>query len=262
MKIETSIEKRSDWSEWKRYKTASGVEVVVTSAFREIMKNGEKNIVGHDEGISQLFLRLLHKYRKSYEANSYDEIRNFIASGQEASFYGAGVSNIGIREEHHVWSHEDKLDRMDTIQHLLDLGSIPRWIKSPIHYGMLKVPQMIRWYYDKFIVIEKIDHGVTAVDIIDEPRSEEIKKAILREFSSYGFTSMDDEKYKEFQKEIYTKYREVKEKLEEAFMSHKSEFPGWTFESLFADLYQRNLVVTYNETPIGWSRVSFWIIDQ
>lgn len=127
---------------------------------------------------------------------------------------------------------------------------------------MLKVPQMNRWYYNKFIVIQKVDHGVTAVDIIDEPRGEEIKKAILSEFASYWFTEYGDEKYREFQKEIYSKYLEVKSRLKEAFEGHKNEFPGWTFESLFIDLYQRNLVITYNDTPIGWSRVSFWIIDQ
>lgn len=95
------------------------------------------------------------------------------------------MSNIGVREEHHVGQHEDKLDRMDTIQHLLELGLLPRWIQCPIHYGILKVPKMIRGYYDKFIVMQKVDHGVTAVDIIDEPRTEEIGKAILEEFSAY-----------------------------------------------------------------------------
>lgn len=109
---------------------------------------------------------------------------------------------------------------------------------------------MIRGYYNKFIVIQKVDHGVTAWDIIDAPRTEEIGDAILNEFSSYGFTEIGDEKYKEFQQEIRQKYKEVREKLEEAFNAHKEEFPGWSFNSLFADLLQRNLLVTYNETPI------------
>lgn len=39
MDVKTNHEKRDDGSVWKRYKTSTGIEVVVTSAFREVMRN-------------------------------------------------------------------------------------------------------------------------------------------------------------------------------------------------------------------------------
>lgn len=94
MKIKTSFENRPDSSEWRRYTTSTGVEVVVTSAFRDVMKNGEAKITGNCDVVGKLFLKLLHRYRKYYEEKCYGEVRKHIASGQEAQFYGVDTSNI------------------------------------------------------------------------------------------------------------------------------------------------------------------------
>jgi len=263
MKIKTNHESRDDWSIWKRYKTSSGIEVVVTSAFQEVMKNWQSNIVDNGKDIPWSFLRLLHKYRQDYELNRTGDSRRYIASWFEASFYAIQDSNVGIREEKHAWQNEDKLDRMDRIQHLLELWCVPRWVHAPVHYGMLKIPQMRRWYYDKFLLMEKVDWGVTAFDIIDEPRNENIRKSIINEFGSvYWFEVLEGDNYESFRNEIKKKYIEVKAMLKNAFEQHRDQFPGWTFSSLFTDLLQRNFIITHNQTPIGNSKVSFWIIDQ
>jgi hypothetical protein len=71
---------------------------------------------------------------------------------------------------------------MDMIDHLVNLGPLPRWIKTPPHYAMLNIPQKKPGECSKnFILMEKIDHGVTVKDII-EPRSNHMKEAIIREF--------------------------------------------------------------------------------
>jgi hypothetical protein len=263
MDVKTNHEKRDDGSVWKRYKTSTGIEVVVTSAFREVMRNWQSNIIDDGKDVPGSFLRLLHKYRRDYEHNATWNFRRYVASWFEASFFAIQESNIGIREERHAWKNEDKIDRMDRIQHLLELGSVPRWIHAPVHYGMLKIPQMRQWYYDKFLLMEKVDWWVTAFDIIDEPRNENIRNSIVHEFGpAYWFDTLDGDNYEVFRNEIKKKYVEVKVMLKTAFDAHRDQFPGWTFSSLFTDLLQRNFIVTHNQTPIGNSKVSFWIIDQ
>jgi hypothetical protein len=73
---------------------------------------------------------------------------------------------------------------------------------------------------------------------------------------------LDGDNYEAFRNEIKKKYVEVKVMLKTAFNEHRGQFPGWTFSSLFTDLLQRNFIVTHNQTPVGNSKVSFWIIDQ
>lgn len=265
MNIKISNEEKPDWSMWRRYKTPTGIEIVVTSAFLDVMENGQENLVGSGDDVSGKFLRLLHKYRKSFKAHRYDEYRQYIAEWQNAVFYGINESNIGVREEKEdTWSNEDMLERMDWIRRLLELGWLPHWIKTPAHYGMIKYPQIRRWYYRKSMVIQKIDSGVTALDIIDGPRNnnEWIRKAILESFPTYNFWEIGDENYELFRQEIRTKYVDVFNKLKQTFDQHRLKFPGWTFQTLFADLFQRNLIVVHNENLVGGSRVNFWIIDQ
>lgn len=263
MDVKTNHEKRDDGSVWKRYKTSTGIEVVVTSAFREVMQNWQSNIINNGTDVAWSFLRLLHKYRKDYENNSMWDARRYVASWFEASFFAIQESNVGIREEKRVGQNEDKIDRMDRIQHLLELGSVPRWVHAPVHYGMLKIPQMQHWYYNKFLLMEKVDGWVTAFDIIDEPRNENIRNSIIHEFGAvYWFDTLEGDNYDTFRREIEKKYGEVKNILKTAFDEHRDQFKGWTFSSLFTDLLQRNFIVTYNQTPIGNSKISFWVIDQ
>jgi len=89
-----------------------------------------------------------------------------------------------------------------------------------------------------------------------------LKNAILASFPTYNFKEIGDENYELFREEIKRKYVYVIQKLEDAFDEHKSKFPGWTFKTLFADLFQRNILVAHNENLVGGSRVNFWIIDQ
>ncbi len=73
------------------------------------------------------------------------------------------------------------MNKMDIIEHLLDLGSIPRWIKTPTHYAMLNLPRTSDYPSRNFIMMDKIDSGVTVKDII-EPRDSLMRSYIIREF--------------------------------------------------------------------------------
>ncbi len=264
MKIQSSIEKQSiDGSEWKRYRTSAWIEILVTSAFMDIMRHGQPNAIDDGEGVSSGVLRLLRQYRWSVELNEYDHSRTYIANWDDAALYRIWDSNLCVREEIRTWSSEDKLYRMDLIQHLMELGSLPRWIKSPAHYWLIKVPAMNQGLFNKFMFMEMIDAGVTSWDIIDHPRTTEIEESIIENFwHTYWFNSIGDVSYKSFQTEVFQKYKEVRLLLEQAFETNKDVFKWWTFEQLFTDLFQRNLLVTHNPTPIANSKMSFWVIDQ
>lgn len=264
MKFTSRVEVQPiDGSSWKRYRTPRGIEILVTSAFRDIMRHGQSSPLDDGEHVSRGVLRLLRQYRWSVELKEYDEHRTYVASWVDAAVYQIWSSNLCVREEVRAGSSEDKLHRMDLIQHLLELGSLPRWIKSPTHYWLVKVPAMYSGLFDKYMFMEMIDVGVTSWDIIDQPRTPAIEKAIIENFwSEYWFTSIESPAYKSFQEETKSKYNEVISLLKKSFETHKDAFRWWTFDQLFTDLYQRNLLVTHNPTPIANSKMTFWIIDQ
>lgn len=264
MKIKSRIEEQPiDGSMWKRYETPTWIQILVTSAFRDILRHGQSSPLDDGEHVSRGILRLLRQYRTSVELREYDENRTYIANWDDAALYKIWASNLCVREEMRAGSSEDKLHRMDLIQHLMELGSLPRWIKSPTHYGLVKVPAMHYGLFDKYMIMEMIDAGVTSWDIIDHPRTPAIEQAIIENFwPTNWFESISDPAYKVFQQEVFQKYNEVRTLLKKAFEEHKEVFKWWTFEQLFSDLFQRNLLVTHNPTPIANSKMTFWVIDQ
>lgn len=296
--LNIKLEKQPDGAVWKRYTTASGLSVLVTQTFRELMKHGENSVTGdfhvskknkktwvsavegpvHDQissimkipsaSFSGSMLRILHMYRESYEAGAIDDgIREYVNTGGEAAFYGIGLSNVWVRELNQIeTSDEDALHRMDQIVHLLELGWLPRWIRTPIQYGVLRIPRntyangRTGTAYDKFMIMEKIDSGVSVFDIVDNPRSDKLSAAIKKEF---WFKTFNSDEYRAFKTEISAIFEEVKQKLYDACINHRDELPpGTSFETLFTDLLSRNMLVTLNRPPVGWSKYSFWIIDQ
>jgi len=263
MNIKYNLERQHDDSVWKRYQTPKWVEIIVTSAFREIMQHGQPNPLNDGHHIPKGILALLRKYRISLELNQYDHHRTTVASWNFATVFRIWESNICIREEDNAWKCEDQIHRMDLIQHLLDLGHIPRWIKSPIHYWLIKVPIMRHGLYNKYMVMEMIDDGVTAFDIVEWPRNDMIESAIIKNFwQTYNFSSLSDENYILFQNLVRDKYVEAKRLLVDAFKIHQDDFKWWTFEQLFQDLLMRNVLVTINHTRVWWSPLTLWIIDQ
>lgn len=73
------------------------------------------------------------------------------------------------------------MTKMDIIEHLLNLGSLPRWIKTPTHYAMLNIPRTKDHPSRNFVMMDKIDHGVTVQDII-KPRDNLMRSYVLKEF--------------------------------------------------------------------------------
>lgn len=155
------------------------------------------------------------------------------------------------------------MTKMDIIEHLLDLWSIPRWIKTPVHYAMLNLPRTNDQASRNFIMMDKIDSWVTVKDII-EPRDTLMRSYIIKEFwKYYGFTTLEDPAYDSFRGEVKQQYADLVIRLKSAFLENKSHLPeGLRFEDVFTDLFERNVVITHNQAPIGGSKISFWIIDQ
>ncbi|MBP7806351.1 hypothetical protein KA057_01580 [Candidatus Gracilibacteria bacterium] len=298
MGLDIKFEKQPDGAVWKRYTSSSGLSVLVTQTFRELMKHGENIVTGDfqrpkkatktgadkienstleqirrimeipPDNSSNNILKLLSAYRESFEAGAIDDgVREYVNTGGEAAFYGIGESNVGVREVNRSdFNDEDALYRMDQIAHLLELGGLPRWVHTPIQYGILTIPRDVYasgrtgTAFDKFMIMEKIDSGVSVFDIVDNPRSDKLSAAIKREF---GFKSFNTDEYRAFQSEISVIFEEVKKKLHDTCIKHKDELPpGTSFETLFTDLLSRNMLVTLNKPPIGGSKYSFWIIDQ
>ena len=298
MWLDIKFEKQPDGAVWKRYTAASGLSVLVTQIFRELMQHGENVVTGDFQypkteaktwvitaenstleqirrimemplkDSSRSISKILRAYRKSYEQDAVDDgVREYINTGGEAAFYAVWNSNIWVREiKQNNLNDVDALLRMDQIAHLLELGWLPRWIRTPIQYGVITIPRDIYWAgrtsiaYDKFMVMEKISAGVSVFDIVDTPRSPKLERAIKKEF---WFSNFDNELYRNFQAEISRIFDDVKEKLYSTCLQHQDKLPdGASFETLFTDLLSRNMLVTLNKPPIGWSKYSFWIIDQ
>lgn len=263
-----------DGSVWKEYRTSSDITLIVTQAFHTLMKQWDTNVLNDEARVWKRLLKILHKYREAFENGHYDEIRDFMIKWWEAEFCCLWDTNLGVREvrddgvdQKRNTRNLSKMFKMDTIDHLLNLGSLPRWIQTPHLYAMLNIPKTEEedGYSKNFILMEKIDHGVTVVDITDKkPRNSAMRDAIVREFwPYYGFTSIDDPAYAPFKKEVEEKYEELVIRLKATFLENKTNLPeGLKFEDIFADLFERNVLITYNSTPIGGSRISFWIIDQ
>ena len=112
-------------------------------------------------------------------------------------------------------------------------------------------------------MMDKIDSGITVQDII-MPRDNLMRSYIIREFwKHYGFTRLEDPAYEAFRKEVKQQYADLVIRLKSAFLDSKSQLPEWLkFEDIFTDLFERNVVITFNDAPIGGSKISFWIIDQ
>lgn len=298
MWLDIKFEKQPDGAVWKRYTASSWLSVLVTQTFRELMKHGENVVTGdfhrpkkikklwvdrvEDSTLAQIrrimeistkdpsnsILKLLRAYRESYEKSAIDDgVREYVNTGGEAAFYGIGLSNVWVREVNRTETNDvDALHRMDQITHLLELGWLPRWIHTPIQYGVLTIPRdtyaagRTGIAYDKFMIMEKIDSGVSVFDIVDNPRSDKLAEAIKKEF---WFSNFSTDEYRQFQADISSIFEDVKRKLHDTCIKHKDELSPWTsFESLFTDLLSRNMLVTLNKPPIGWSKYSFWIIDQ
>lgn len=119
---------------------------------------------------------------------------------------------------------------MDIIAHILDLGSLPRWIQTPTHYAMLNIPKRGEEPSKNFILMEKIDHGVTVIDILSkserEKRGNFMEMHILEEFGEfYGFKSLEDPEYLTLQSEVREKYDELVIRLKSAFLEQRASLP-------------------------------------
>lgn len=70
--------------------------------------------------------------------------------------------------------------RMDRIHYFLEISGLPRWIKSPSQYGYMSIPNdTASGGCTDYLLMEKIDSGITVEDIKYGPRTPKLERAML-----------------------------------------------------------------------------------
>lgn len=267
-------EKRSDWAIWQHYMLSNGVVCVTTAAFNEVMDGWAKNLIWGNIAKPRDIVHLLNAYKRLARSDKQGRHREQISEWKFAQFFAIGDSKIGVREEVRKGESaiKDKMMRMDVIQHFLDVGWVPRWIQKPAQYGYMTIPNK-DWNGGcvDYLLMDKIDHGVTVEDIKNGCRNEKIKHALFVElWKTFWFSSESDDAFEVFRTDILKMYDQMARSLKENFKQHRNEL--WTmcwrrweifcFEDLFTDLAEKNIVVDELNPPTWGKRVWFWIIDQ
>ncbi len=284
---------KHDGAKWREMTSSNGLTVTTTGSFKEIMKwkwteclilvDAQGNQVGQIDKMGEVInaggevipygrhvLRMLNRYKRAYKKDVREPgVRDFIEEWSVAQVYSLGKTGLCVRESmndnSHEWNLNHKLDRMDAIHHLVDIGNFPRWIKAAGHYWLVRIPTKTIWIYRQFLLMEQIDGGLSLEDITLKPRNKKMEIKLKENFpdkvSWDGETLTIDENFK---KDAQEKYNFLVKRLEEEYKLHQKDFlPDYpTFQSLFRDLKPANISVEKLETPRGWSDIGFWIIDQ
>lgn len=213
--------KRYDGSTWRAFHTQDGTHIVVTQRGLELLK------------FNPALRKTILNYRD--DGNPFTQsttgIRKYFKAGGNGDVYNLNDYPILIKEsfsQHSLWS---ALDRMDYL-HGICIRYLPPFIRVPDQYGVLfsrKSPK-------EYLMMQKINEGLTVADIIDGyPVDESLKEVILREFST------------------------LKEKIESAIKVNNGDqgissnlLPDWDAGNTLVDLGTKT-----KDHPF-----TFWIIDQ
>lgn len=240
-----------DGSAWRNYESPDSL-ITITGGGRELAANG---------GLAFI----LRQYAEDTVDDLETPTRQFLAEGGNAKVFTVGGKRLVVKE---AKMDGDQLlpaiDRMDLLLHAIE-HHCPRWIDIPMHYGVLilkKDPSK------QYLLIEKIDDGVTVGDIVNyhvdparveplikgEPelpkREEHIRESVRRIFG---------EPTKELKNEINGRYEALKGLVRKALIAEYRS-PDEFLPDLDYNPY--NVLVDRVASPIAGSRHKFWIIDQ
>lgn len=234
-----------DGARWEVYEDPEDIRryTILTSAGQDLLKGDKK-----DE------LRSLVDRYRAVELGSIallgedPNIRKELGRGREAVVYSMGPyavrERVGISD---VYGALSELTRMDEINSFMEHG-LPRWLNLPVHYALHARPD--RQEPKTFILMDRIDSGVTAEDIIDYP---DIDPARAQRLKSY----MGEAGIAEAKGEIPTLYDRAHEVLAGAI-----EAGGKDPAKYLTDWEPRNALVERLSTPVAGSNYTINVIDQ
>jgi hypothetical protein len=228
-----------DGSVWRNYETPDNF-IVLTGVGRKLVA-------------SQNIVPLLHGYIDEIIHESTDKVpknRRFLAEGGNAKVFSVGNTRLVVKEKKPGTDELllPALERMDKLSFAIE-KNCPRWIDIPKHYGVV-MPK-----HDpsrEFMLIEKIDDGITVGDILhhDTPREPHLSESVLRNFGPVT---------PELRADISKRWDTLKYELRDALMAEHMN-PDELLPDM--DHNEYNILVEHADTPIAGSPYKFWIIDQ
>lgn len=223
-----------DGSVWQQFETDNSL-IVVTGVGRQLLAG-------------QHLSGLLHNYIDDHISGN-DHTRHFLAEGANSQVYTVGDQPLVIKE-----SKEDgdellpALERMDTLINAVE-KHCPRWIDIPKHYGVLISKQD---YSKQFMLIEKIDDGITVGDIL-QPGDTEMRPTQNRISDIFGNVTDD------FKDEVSNRFSTLQTRMRVALMAEYMT-PDTYLPDIDNNLH--NVVMERLDTPIAGSHIKYWVIDQ
>jgi hypothetical protein len=229
-----------DNSQWHLYHTPEST-IMLTGLGRRLFAQ---------RGISTL----LHHYIADATADRQGpaDIRQFMAPGGNADVFSVrSRMPLAIKE---AKPHTDEpnllgaMIRLDRLKGVVE-ESCPRWIDIPAHYGVLINKSDNR----QFMLMERIDHGITAGDVIQYgkiPRSDHLGTVTQTTFGPVT---------PELQHQVSDKFRDLGGWLRKGLVANHLS-PDEYLPDL--DHNQDNVLLEKLDAPIAGSPFRYWVIDQ
>jgi hypothetical protein len=229
-----------DGSIWRQYETPD-YRILLTGVGRRLFATRRMH-------------RLLGPYIADYlrDNKDPDSHRPFLSEGGNAKVFSLTedfvVKESLPRSESSLFASMDRTDRLkDSVE-----KHCPRWIDIPDHYGAMISRSNI---HKQFMLVQKIDHGVTVGDVINYQEGE-----INR--STGGALAYDSlEKFGEItpqlKAEVFDRFDRMKIILADAVREE-----GLDVERFLPDINTNpyNVVLEKLDTPEAGSFVKYWVI--
>lgn len=230
-----------DGSVWRQYESPDAL-FLLTEVGRKLLAQ-------------QQVARLLRHYTLDYQdgLEGPEDARRFIAEGLQARVFGLGVAELAIKEKRPDGDDlHASLYRMDKLIHALTVDSgCPAWIGIPQHYGVVTLKEDTS---RQFLLMEKIDEGITVGDILDQRRAKQ-KRPYLNTAVERVYGAVTDE----LQEEVIGRFGMALGELRHALLA-KYLSPDKFIPDIDKNPY--NILVQPLDEPLDGSNLKFWVIDQ
>ncbi len=238
LKIRTAA--KFDGSIWRQYESPSYL-FVITSLGRQLLR--EHRTFGD-------FTRYNNDYIN--ERDDPTAFRSYLAEGRSGQVFTLGNDLVVKEAKPFGDSLFGALNRMDQLIDALQ-KNCPSWIDVPAHYGLAISKTDTS---KQFMLMQKIDHGVTVGDIMSTRESYSTRTNL----GSLSASALD--KFgpitPELQEEVKERYESLKYLAKRAVLKE-----GLNPDVYLPDIdYPYNVVIEKLATPIAGSRIKYSIIDQ
>ncbi len=238
LKIRTH--EKFDGSIWRQYETSTHL-FVLTSLGRQLLRHRQ---------MYNLFAQYKEDYLKGREgSNGY---RSFLAEGASGRVFTLGNDLVVKESRPQKDSLFAALNRMDRLVDAVQ-KNCPSWIDVPAHYGIVMEKANTS---KQFMLMKKIDHGVTVGDIIyAEDETTRMSSGILTAGAFEKFGSVTPE----IRDEVKERYDSLKDLIKLAILKERLN-PEVYLPDIDYNPY--NVVIEKLATPIAGSHIKYSIIDQ